>query len=347
MIKVGITQGNINGVSYELILKTLEEPHIVESCVPVVYGSSKALAYYRKTLDIQGLNISTISRAGDAVVRRINLINLGTEETVVELGKYTEESAKSADAALRRAMDDLKAGAIDALVLSPAASDPFKSVLLTLNEEKKGLKIWVNDTLRISLATNQINLKEVPALLKVEALSEKIQNLRTSLIRDFKVTFPRIAVLALNPQTAEGKFGKEEDEIIRPAIQSAFNKGVLCFGPYPADQWFASDDYKKFDAVLAMYYDQGMIAFQTLTNEAGAFFIANTPYIITSSNTNAQFDKAGKNEVSPDSFRNALYLAIDLYYNRKNDQEIRRNPLKKQYFERGSDNEKLDLTKED
>ncbi|MDR0546402.1 MAG: 4-hydroxythreonine-4-phosphate dehydrogenase PdxA [Dysgonamonadaceae bacterium] len=347
MIKVGITQGNINGVSYELILKTLEEPHIMESCIPVVYGSSKAMAYYRKTLDIQGLNISTIHRAEDAAAHRINLINLGSEEMVVELGKYTDESVKASEAAFNRALDDLKAGVIDALVLSPAVTDPFKPVLLALNEEKKGLKIWVNDTLRISLATNQINLKEVPSLLNVEALSEKIQNLRTSLIRDFKVTFPRIAVLALNPQTGEGKFGKEEDDVIRPAIQVASDKGVQCFGPYSADQWFAGDDFKKFDAVLAMYHDQGMIAFQMLTNEEGAFFIANTPYIITSSNTNAQFDKAGKNETSPDSFRNALFLAIDLYYNRKNDEECRRNPLKKQYFERGSDNEKLDLSKED
>ncbi|GHT76322.1 4-hydroxythreonine-4-phosphate dehydrogenase [Bacteroidia bacterium] len=347
MIKVGITQGNINGVSYELILKTLEEPHIMESCIPVVYGSSKAMAYYRKALDIQGLNISTIHRAEDAAAHRINLINLGSEETVVELGKYTDESARAAESAFNRALDDLKAGVIDVLVLSPAAIDPFKPVLSALNEEKKGLKIWVNDTLRISLATNQINLKEVPSLLNVEALSEKIQNLRISLIRDFKITFPRIAVLAFNPQTGEGKFGKEEDDVIRPAIQAASDKGVQCFGPYPADQWFAGDDFKKFDAVLAMYHDQGMIAFQTLTNEEGAFFIANTPYIITSSNTNACFDKAGKNEVSPDSFRNALFLAIDLYYNRKNDEAIRRNPLKKQYFERGSDNEKLDLTKED
>jgi 4-hydroxythreonine-4-phosphate dehydrogenase len=337
IIKVGISHGDINGIAYELILKTFEDVRILESCIPVLYGSPKVLAYHRKALELPSVNVSNINRADDAGSNRLNIINVAGEEAVVELGKPTAESAKAADKALTKALEDLKAGVIDALITAPAVTDPVLSIE---NGAENGLKILVNNSFRIALATDKVTLAEVPTLLTVEMLTEKIKVLQASLIRDFMITFPRIAVLSLNPQV-------DMEETTTLAIKAASDAGALCFGPFAADDFFASDKYKQFDAVLAMYYDQGAVAFQTISNEENALFIGNLPYIITAPNQNTSFEKAGKNESSPDSLRNALYLAIDIYNNRETNTEINSNPLKKQYFERGSDNEKLDLTKED
>ncbi|MDR2805844.1 MAG: 4-hydroxythreonine-4-phosphate dehydrogenase PdxA [Dysgonamonadaceae bacterium] len=340
MIKAGISQGDTNGISYELILKMFDDTHIFETCIPIVYGSSKLLAYHRKTLDLPSVNVSNINRAEDAGANRLNIINVVSDDMIVELGKPTPESANASEAALARALDDLKAGTIDILIVAPSETDPTPAAEAKTANEKKSLKILVNDSFRLALATGDVPLHEVSNLLSVESLTKKIIALRNSLIQNFQVTFPRIAVLALNPQ------GKNED-ITSPSIQAASNAGVLCFGPYAADDFFASDKHLKFDAVLAMYHDQGMIAFKTLVREEHALFIDNLPYIITAPNVHASFDKAGKNESSPNAIQKALFLAIDIYHNRKTDQEINSHPLKKQYFERGSDNEKLDLTKEE
>jgi 4-hydroxythreonine-4-phosphate dehydrogenase len=339
MIKVGITQGNANGISYELILKMLAEAHVFETCVPVIYGSSKILAYYRKALDFPPQNLFSINRPSEAVANRINMINLFDDEIVVELGKSTPEGTKAADQAFARALDDLKEGTIDVLVAAPSETDPVPAAESKSANERKSLKILANDSFRLALATGNVLLNEVPSLLSEEFLVRKILALRDSLVRDFQVTFPRIAVLALNPE------GRQES-VTAPAIQTASDAGVLCFGPYAAEDFFASSRHLKFDAVLSMYHDQGMIAFKSIVNEDHAFFIANLPYIITAPNVHPSFDKAGKNESSPNSILKALFLAIDIYRNRQTDREIKANPLKKQYFDRGSDNEKLDLTKE-
>ncbi|GHS99900.1 4-hydroxythreonine-4-phosphate dehydrogenase [Bacteroidia bacterium] len=340
IIKVGISHGDINGIAYELILKTFDDARIFESCIPVLYGSSKILAYHRKALELPSLNVSNINRAEDAGGNRLNIINVTGEETVVELGKPTVESAKSADQALAKALEDLKSGVIDALITAPAATGSTHSIETKTDGAENGLRILVNNSFRIALATDKVTLAEVPSLLTREMLTEKIKVLQSALIRDFMITFPRIAVLSLNPQV-------DMEETTTLAIKAASDAGVHCFGPYTADDFFASDRHKQFDAVLAMYYDQGIVAFQMISNEENALFIGNLPYIITAPNQNTSFEKAGKNESSPDSLRNALYLAIDIYHNRETDKEIHSNPLKKQYFERGSDNEKLDLTKED
>ena len=346
MIKLGITQGNPNGIAYELILKTLDESHILDSCIPVVYGSAKAMAYYRKMFEMQSFNFTPIQKASHATAHRVNIVNVTDENGMVEVGKATEESAQAADTAKKMALEDLKTGEIDVLLLAPAAVDPCKTVLSNLNE-KKGLKMWISDSLRLAFATNQNTQKEAVSLVSVENLSEKLVALRDTLICDFKVTFPRIAVLSLNAQAADGTFGKEEEEVIRPALQAASDKGVQCFGPYFAETWLTSEHCSKFDAIVAMYSEQVTNLFQSPSYENGAFFLANTASVVTFPDANVDFELAGKNELIPNAFRNALYMSIDIYHNRLEYKEMRQNPLKKQYFERGSDNEKLDLTKDD
>ena len=339
-IKVGISQGDTNGIAYELILKTFDDAHVLETCIPIVYGSSKILAYHRKALDINPVNVSNINRPEDASTNRLNMINVIKDDLLVELGKPTPESAKASSMAIDRAFDDLKSGAIDVLVMAPSQTDPVFEIEAQTAHEKKSLKLLSGDDFRLAFATSAVPLDKVPALLTEKSLTEKIIALRTSLIRDFQVCLPRIAVLAINPQI-------EQDDVVSRACRTASDIGVQCFGPYLAADFFASNQQNKFDAVLSMYHDQGMIAFKILVQEEHAFFIGNLPYIVTTPAIHASFDKAGKNECSPVTLRKALFLAIDIYNHQKIHREITGNPLKKQYFERGSDNEKLDLTKEE
>ncbi|GHT72220.1 4-hydroxythreonine-4-phosphate dehydrogenase [Bacteroidia bacterium] len=348
MIKVGITQGDINSVASEWILKTLEDVRVFEFCTPVVYGSSKVLNYYKKILELPAVSLHTINQAEDAGANRLNVVNVIGDEMVVEVGKPTAESAKSATMALTRALQDLKKGSIDVLLTAPAVSDSLQQIEVEIEQPKKGLKISVCDSFRMALATDKSSLSEIASVLTTELLTEKIKVLQHSLIHDFLLTSPRIAVLSLNPQAGiREKLGKEEETIIAPAVKAASDAGIICFGPYSADQFFGSGDYRQFDAVLAMYFDQGMVAFQSITSGEGAIFTANLPYVFTSAHQDVSFEEAGKNTSSPDSFRTALYLAVDIFRNKLIDKEINKNPLKKQFFERGSDNEKLDLTKEE
>ncbi|MDR0682431.1 MAG: 4-hydroxythreonine-4-phosphate dehydrogenase PdxA [Dysgonamonadaceae bacterium] len=348
IIKVGICQGNTNGIAYELIIKAFGDARMYELCIPIIYGSSKVLAYHRKNLESQSLNVSNINKTEEAGVNRLNVFNITNEEIIVEFGKLTNESVKISDKALKKALEELKAKAIDVLITTPGTTDPIPLLEPATKNENKNLKILVNDSLRIALATNNIPFSKIISSLTVESLTEKIKILQSTLIRDFMITSPRIAVLSLNPHAdIKGNHGKEEDEIIIPAIKAAAEESIFCIGPYSADDFFHSEAYLKFDAVLAMYYDQGMIAFQTLTQGEGVIFTANLPYIITAPNQNISLEKAGKNLTSPLSLRNALYLAIDIHRNRATDKEINKDPLKKLYLERGSDNEKLDLTKDE
>jgi 4-hydroxythreonine-4-phosphate dehydrogenase len=339
-VKIGITQGDTNGVAYELILKTFEDERMLETCTPIVYGSAKALAYHRKALEITTVNTRTITNANDANGNQLYILNLNDEEIPIELGKSSPESIAAADVSLTKALADLRANIIDALVVAPAATSALPAIEKQLPNEQTGLKIWVNNSFRVALATDQVSLAEVSSLLTVEKLTEQIQALRDILIRDFAVTFPRIAVLALNPDL-------EMETVTKEAIKAASDSGVQCFGPYVADEYFATEKYQTFDATLAMYHDQGMIAFQTIANEENALLYGNLPYIITAPKQTANFAQAGKNAMTPDSLRQALYVAIDTFNARLFDAEINSNPLRKQYFERGSDNEKLDLTRED
>jgi 4-hydroxythreonine-4-phosphate dehydrogenase len=345
LIKVGIGHGDINGISYELIIKTFEDIRIFEFCVPVLYGSSKVLAYHRKAMELPSVNVNTILHAGDAGINRLNIINCGNEEVAVNLSKSSPESEFMAQRAVQKALSDLKAGLIDVLVLAPSNVD--ETQYLSQQSDDKPLKILVYNNFRVALASDKIPLSDVSAQLTKDLLVNKIKTLHSSLIHDFMVTLPRIAVLSFNPGMGikERKEGREETDIIIPAIKAVNETGIICFGPYSGDDFFANHDYTTFDAILAIYYDQGLIPFRSVSCDAGACYFAGLPFVVTAPDHGVAYSQAGKNESSEESFRNAVYLAIDIFRIRKLDEEIYTNPLKKQYFEKGSDNEKLDLTK--
>ena len=349
IIKVGITQGDINGISYEVILKSFDDNRIFELMTPILYGSSKILAYYRKLLDLPPINTNTISQANEAGNNRLNIINCAGEDVNVELSQSTQEAEQFAKEAMKKALEDMERGAIDVLVTTPSSINEFSYLNEQIQKDEKFLKILVNDSLRIALATDKLPLTEVSSSLDKKIIAEQIRILHASLINDFMVTTPRIAVLSFNPGAGikEQQFGKEETEVIVPAIQGIKDAGIICFGPYAADEFFGSNEYQRFDAVLAIYHDQGLIPFRTISAGKGTTYIANSTYVITSPDHNVAYEKAGKNQLSGDSLRDALYMAIDILRNRRFNAESKANPLKKQYFERGSDNEKLDLTRDE
>jgi 4-hydroxythreonine-4-phosphate dehydrogenase len=346
---IAITHGDINGISYEVILKTLAEPRVYEEFIPVIYGSSKVAGYYKKLLDIQNINLNIINAVEEAHPKKINLINCTDEEIKVEPGKSTEEAGKAALAALIRVRDDNKKGIIDAIVTAPInkkniQADNFHFPGHTeFLEENFGtgtpaLMLLVNDVMRVAVVTGHIPVKEITAKLNTGLILEKIKVLNQSLKQDFTIIRPRIAVLGLNPHAGdEGLIGNEEAEIIIPALKEAEKEGIMCFGPYPADGFFGSGNFNKFDGILAMYHDQGLAPFKTTSMENGVNFTAGLSVVRTSPAHGTAYDLAGQNIASEDSFRQAIYMAWDIVNNRKFNKEISANPLKieEKRFERG------------
>lgn len=360
MIKVGITHGDINGIGYEVILKTLSDSRIAELCTPVIYGSSKVAAYHRKALDLPPVNMSIISEAEEAGQNRVNIINCVDDDVKVELAQSTAQAGDAAFRALEAAVADLKRGAIDVLLTAPInkhniqnADFHFPGHTEYLEEcfggvGKKGLMILLNDRLRVALVTGHIPLAEVASAITQEGIVSKLRLFNQSLKQDFGIVKPRIAVLSLNPHAGDaGLLGKEEEEIIIPAMQEAEKRGVMSFGPYAADGFFGAELYERFDGVLAMYHDQGLAPFKTLAMDDGVNFTAGLPIVRTSPAHGTAYDIAGQNLASEQSFRQALYTALDIYRNRLSYREATANPLRKQYFDKGGDNEKLDLTKDE
>lgn len=339
-IIVGISHGDINGVSYEVILKTLAEPKIVENIIPVVYGSSKVAAYYRKSLDIQGVNLNIVNNISEINPKKINLINCTDDELKVELGKSTDEAGKAAFIALERATADLEAGHLHALVTAPINKKNIQTEGFHFPghteylEEKFGngspaLMLMVNDVMKIAVVTGHIPVNEIKTKLTSEKILEKIVVLNQSLKKDFMVIRPRIAILGLNPHAGdEGLIGDEETTILKPAMQEADKLGIICVGPYPADGFFGSGTFQKFDGILAMYHDQGLIPFKTLAMENGVNFTAGLPIVRTSPAHGTAYNIAGQNIASESSFREALFMAADVVVNRRINEEISANPLK-------------------
>lgn len=358
-IRVGITHGDINGIGYEVILKTLADTRMTELCTPVVYGSSKALAYHRKALELQNVPFNMVTSAEDAGEGMNNLVEVLDGEVKIDLGTPTEQSGKAAFASLKRAADDLREGVIDVLVTAPINKNTIQSedfhfpghtefLEAEIGEGNKALMILCNDEIRVALVTTHLPIAQVPQAITRENIIEKLQIFNESLRRDFGIVKPRIAVLALNPHSGEnGMLGSEELEIITPAIEEAYGKKILCFGPYAADGFFGSEQYKRFDGVLAMYHDQGLAPFKTISMESGVNFTAGLPYIRTSPDHGTGYDITGKNMANEESFRSAIYKAIDIYRNRARYYEMRKNPLRRQYFDKSGDKEVLDLTKDD
>lgn len=358
-IRVGITHGDINGIGYEVILKTLGEPLICDLCTPIVYGSSRAMSYHRKALNLPNVNFNMVTSAEEAADNVNNLVEVISEEVKIELGKPSEVAGKTAFAALKRATDDLRNGLIDVLVTAPINKDTIQCeefqfaghteyLESEIGEGNKSLMILCNDNLRVALVTTHLPIAKVPEAITKEAIIEKLRIFDESLRRDFNIQSPRIAVLALNPHAGEnGLLGTEEKETITPAIEEAYADKVLCFGPYAADGFFGSGEFSHFDGVLAMYHDQGLAPFKTISMESGVNFTAGLPYIRTSPDHGTGYDITGKNMANEESFRSAIYKAIDIYRNRARYYEMRKNPLRRQYFDKSGDKEVLDLTKDD
>ena len=357
-LKIGITHGDTNGIGYEVIIKALEDASILELFTPVIYGSAKAASYYAKTAELTPLNLFQINEATQAKADQINIINVVDETLRIEPGKASSEAGAAAFTALERAVADLRAGNIDALVTAPinkhnihSEEFPFPGHTEYLEAslgdgQKQALMILCNDNVRVALVTIHEPISKVAEMIKRDVLLQKIELFNESLTRDFCLDHPRIAVLALNPHCGEdGMIGTEEQQEIIPAIEDAKNKNINCFGPYASDGFWGSGLYSKFDGVLAMYHDQGLAPFKTLSMNDGVNFTAGLDYVRTSPDHGTGYDIVGSGTASADSMRQAIYTAIDVVRNRSFHSAAIRNPLRKQYVEKNKkDNVVLDLT---
>lgn len=353
-IRIGITQGDVNGVGYEVILKTFAEPTMLELCTPVIYGSPKVAAYHRKALNIS-TNFSIVNSASEALDARLSIVNCSDDEIKVEFSKADAESGKAALTALEKAVEEYKAGLIDVIVTAPINKHTIQSedfsfpghteyIEQKLGEGSKALMILMKNDFRVALVTGHIPVSQISSLLTKELIEEKILLFHQSLKLDFAISAPRIAVLSLNPHAGDsGLLGTEEEQIIQPAINEMKSKGIICYGPYPADGFMGSDNYTHFDGILAMYHDQGLAPFKALAMDEGVNFTAGLPVVRTSPAHGTAYDIAGKGIASEDSFRQAIYVAIDVYRNRQREKQARRNPLRRLYYEKRDDSDKLKL----
>lgn len=338
-IIVGISQGDINGIGLEVIIKTFLDPQIFDICTPVLFGSPKTASFHRKALNIEDFSFNQIKDVSEINHKRANIITVYDDEPLVELGKQTPAGGEYAFKSLEAAAYALAQKKIDVLVTAPINKENIQSADFNFPghteylDDKFGdgnsLMFLVSDALKVAVATGHIPVTQVAQALSTEKILKKIQVLHKSLVQDFQVRKPKIAVLGLNPHAGDnGVIGNEEQNIIIPAINAAKEEGMLVYGPYPADGFFGNGTYKQFDAVLAMYHDQGLIPFKTIAFNDGVNFTAGLPVVRTSPDHGTAYDIAGKNLASEESFRKALYMAIDIYKTRLMHNELTGNPLK-------------------
>lgn len=356
-IKVGITLGDVNGIGPEVVIKAFSDVRMSELCTPVVYGSAKSLVFYKKGIEgADQFQFTVVDSARDARPKRVNLVNCMGDDLTVEPGVSTVAAGRAAVTALRAASRDLKEGLIDVVVTAPISKENVQSPDFTFTGhteffasefEGEPLMMMCSDLLKVGLATIHIPLAEVPAVLSAERITSSLEKLRHSLISDFGIVAPKIAVLSLNPHSGDGGLlGKEEDAVIKPAILAANEKGGTCFGPFAADGFFASAAYTKYDAVLAMYHDQGLAPFKALTPE-GVNFTAGLGVVRTSPDHGVAYDIAGQGIADPSSFRDAVFMAADIFRNRLRYAEMSKNPLRHYEREKGADISVKDLLPEE
>ena len=328
----------MNSIATEVIIKTLVDHRINDYCIPVVYGSPKVISYWKKIIGLPDFQLNIITNLDQLNPKRSNILVCWEEETEIKPGEATELAGKYAFKALEAATKDAVAGKLHAIVTAPlnkntvsATSPNFKGHTEYLAQQAGSdhLMVLTADELKMALVTGHMPVKDVSAALSIELIQNKIKLLNDSLKQDFGIVKPRIAVLGLNPHAGDnGLLGSEEKEIIIPAVDRAKNdKQILVMGPYPADGFFGSNQYKKFDGILAMYHDQGLVPFKYAAFDSGVNFTAGLPFVRTSPDHGTAFDIAGKNEANEQSMRNALYLAVDIWGQRNNFKEINENPL--------------------
>lgn len=341
-LKIGITQGDTNGVGWEVILKIFSDNRMAELTTPVIYGSSNAASFYQKRLeDVEPVKFMVVDSAERAQQGRVNLVECGTKELSITPGKPSKAGGAAAAAALRKAIDELKSGAIDALVTAPIDKEMIQSEefaftghteFLAKELDGEPLMIMTSELMRVGLVTIHIPVAEVANHLSKELIVERIKQMNDSMRKDFGIVRPKVAVLALNPHAGDGGLlGKEEEEVIKPAIVEAYEDGVLAFGPFAADGFFASGAFKRYDAILTMYHDQGLAPFKTLTPN-GVNFTASLAEVRTSPDHGVAYDIAGKGLADEQSMRNAIYEAMDIVRRRREWEEWNARPL--EHFER-------------
>lgn len=334
---VGISVGDLNGIGTEVLLKTFEDARMLEFCTPVIFANVKILSFVKKTFQLT-CNLHGIDSLDQMVIGKINVLNVWKEGVNINFGQNDEAVGTYAIRSFTEAVAALKDKLIDVLVTAPInkyniQSDDFKFPGHTdyLDQELQGdaLMFMVQDNLRVGLLTDHIPVNEVSSHLTEVLIRKKILTINKSLKTDFKIGKPKIAVLGVNPHSGDnGVIGKEDDDVVKPALKKLFEEGVLVFGPYSADSFFGSGQYEKYDAVIAAYHDQGLIPFKTLSFGNGVNYTAGLEAIRTSPDHGTGYDIAGKGVADHNSFKEAVYLALDIYHNRGEYAELTQNPLK-------------------
>jgi 4-hydroxythreonine-4-phosphate dehydrogenase len=336
-IFVGISIGDLNGIGSEVILKSFEDTRMLELCTPIIFANVKILSFLKKQLNLN-VNLHGIDKIDQAIVGKINVLNVWREGVNLEFGKEDETVGKYAVKSFTSATTALKEGLVDVLVTAPISKSNIQSEEFSfpghtdyLNQELEGnaLMFMVQDSLRVGLLTDHVPINEVAKHLSEDLVAKKIKTINKSLIQDFGITKPKIAVLGLNPHSGDnGVIGNEEEKILKPALKKIFDQGILVFGPFSADGFFGSGQYEKYDAVIATYHDQGLIPFKTLSFGKGVNYTAGLNKIRTSPDHGTGYDIAGKGLADHSSFAEAIYAALDIFKSRNEYSEIASNPLK-------------------
>lgn len=331
--RIGITLGDLNGIGPEVVIKALSDARILNSLTPVVYGNTRVMSYYRKLMNLEEFNYSQVRNKGQFFPKAINVVNCWEEEIRITPGQPTRETGRAALMSLRQVVEEVKEGHLDGFVTAPIDKNmvygddfPYHGHTEYLTETfnaTESLMLMVGDQIRVGLVTEHVPISGVSSLITSERVELKIRLLEQSLKRDFLISKPRIAVLGLNPHAGdEGLLGQEEQTIIKPVIHDLKNKGKLIFGPYPADGFFGSGQHDKFDGILAMYHDQGLIPFKYIDFSSGVNFTAGLPTVRTSPDHGTAYNIAGKNEADEGSLRRAIFLAADIINRRRSPSDV-------------------------
>lgn len=325
-LKIGITHGDFNGISYEIVMKTFSDSRMLQMATPVFYGQSKVLSYYKKSLGMDDFNYSVTRDVRQAWLQKFNIVNITDDDLKIEPGMQTDQAGKMAALSLKRAADDLVKGHLNALVTAPLSPSVLKSEAFPFNGQSAYLsslfdgqdyvEMFVSDYMRIGMVTSDISVKEAVGVVSKEMVMHKLVILAKALKCDFNIASPKIAVLSLNPHAGDaGLAGTEERDVIAPVLAVAQKNGLFAFGPFAADRLFATGEWRKYDAVLAMYHDQAALPFKMISVNGGAIYTAGLPVVRTSPYHGPAYDIANKNEASPDAMRQAMFLALDILNN--------------------------------